>query len=61
MVTYVVKDNQMNEWEKICKAFAEKVGAKLLFVNETSCGIEYSNGAFAHIYVDEMENCLKRY
>ena len=34
-----MSEAQMPEWREICKAFAEKVGAKLLFVNNTSCGL----------------------
>ena len=56
---YSVSDNQMNEWIEICRAFAKKFGAKLLFVNEVSCGLEFKDGTFKHIYIDEMEDYLK--
>ena len=38
---YTVSDEQMKEWEAICRAFAKKQGAKLVFVNENSMGLEY--------------------
>lgn len=55
---YCVDDSQMNEWKKICKAFANKVGAKLLFVNECSCGLEFPDGTMKHVYLDEMIDYL---
>lgn len=58
-VNYAVNDNQMEEWKTICKAFAKKVGAELLFVNHESCGIQYPNGAMQHVYIDEMITYLK--
>ena len=54
-----VNQNQMNDWRQICKAFAEKIDAELLFVNETSCGVQYKNNTFGHIYIDEMLDFLK--
>lgn len=55
---YVMDDSQMPEWKQICKAFAKKVGAKLVFVNETSCGLEYPDGSMQHVYIDEMMDYL---
>lgn len=55
---YVMDDSQMDEWNQICKAFAKKVGAKLVFVNETSCGLEYPDGSMQHVYIDEMVDYL---
>jgi hypothetical protein len=52
--------NQMSEWEKICEAFAKKMDADLVFVNETSCGIQYKNGVCDHIYFDEMQRILEQ-
>ena len=54
-----VSDNQMNDWREICQAFAKRVGAELLFVNDTSCGVELKDGSFKHIYIDEMQEYLK--
>lgn len=56
---YYVPKSQMKDWEDICNAFAKRVGAKLVFVNDTSCGIEFDNGSFKHILVDEMQEYLK--
>ncbi len=56
---YYVPKSQMKDWEDICKAFARRVGAKLVFVNDTSCGIELKDGSFKHILVDEMQEYLK--
>jgi len=50
---------QMDDWKAICKAYAEIVNAELLFVNETSCGVQYENGSFGHIYIDEMAEYIK--
>lgn len=51
--------NQMEDWNMICKAFAKKFGYKLIFVNESSCGVELQDGSFKHIYIDEMAEILK--
>lgn len=56
---HYVPGSQMNDWKAICKAFAEKIGATLLFVNGTGCGVEFKDGSFRHYYVDEMEAYLK--
>lgn len=58
-INYAVNPSQMGEWNQICKAFAKKVGAELLFVNEESCGIQYPNGAMQHVYIDEMVEYLR--
>lgn len=55
-----VSKSQMKEWEEICRAFAKKIGAKLVFVNSTSCGLELKDGSFKHIYIDEMQNYLSK-
>ena len=54
-----VSDSQMRDWEEICKAFADKIGATLLFVNNTSCGVELKDGSFKHIYINEMQEYLE--
>ncbi len=52
---------QMPEWKRICKTFADTHNAELLFVNEQSCGVQYNNtGAFHHIYIEDMQEILKR-
>lgn len=50
---------QMSEWRAICQAFAKRFGYKLLFVNESSCGVELQDGSFKHIYIDEMADMLR--
>ena len=55
-----MSDAQMPEWEEICKAFAKKVGAKLIFVNNTSCGLEYPDGTHTHVTIDGMKEYLER-
>ena len=57
--TLYVRAKNMNEWEAICKAYADYKKAKLLYVNNTSCGLEYPDGTFSHVYVDEMVTDLK--
>lgn len=57
---YTMTEAQMPEWKSICEAFAKKIDAKLLFVNEQSCGVGYKDGSFQHIYVDEMYDYLNR-
>ena len=56
---YACNDRQMKDWESVCKAYAKKVDAELLFVNETSCGLQYKDGSFAHIYTEELAEMLK--
>lgn len=54
-----MKKDQMADWNAICKAFAKREGATLLFTNENSMGLEYPNGTFRHIYIEELANILK--
>lgn len=50
--------NQFGKKREICEAFAKKVGAKLVFVNETGCGLEYSDGTYWHPTVEDMQEYL---
>lgn len=52
--------NQMPEWRAICRAFAKRENAKLVFVNETSMGLEYPDGVLRHIYIDELQEILEK-
>ena len=54
-----LQPHQMGEWNDICKAFAEKENAKLIFVNETGCGLEYPDGSLWHPSVEDMMNRLE--
>lgn len=56
-----MSDKQMPEWTEICKAFAEKQNAKLLFVNNTSCGLEYPDGSFSHVTIQGMADFLEEH
>lgn len=49
-----VSESQMGDWRAICHAYAKRIGAEVVFVNETSCGLELSDGQFAHIYIEDM-------
>ena len=60
-VVYSVSENQMPEWARICEAFANKIGAKLLFVNDTSCGVQFPDGSFSHMYIEDVQSYLNRY
>ena len=53
-----VGPGQMDDWKSICRALAKKVNGTLLFVNESSCGIEFPDGSMRHIYLDEVEDYL---
>ena len=55
---YTIQDKYMSEWKTICKAFAKKVGAELVFVNDTGMGLMFPNGDMQHIYIDEMMDML---
>lgn len=44
----------MMEWTEICHAYCDKVGAKLLFVNQGDFGCEMPTGELRHIYADEL-------
>ena len=59
MTGYIIKSKDMDEWTEICKTFAKKMNAKLLFVNETSCGLEFSDGKFWHYSVEDMIDTLE--
>ena len=57
---YNVFKSQMQEWEKMCKAYADSVNADLVFINEFSFGIQYREvGMVSHIYFDELVDILK--
>ena len=51
-------DKYMEEWSGVCKAYAKKVGAELVFVNLNNFGIIYPNGETRHIYADELQELL---
>lgn len=51
-------DSQMGEWTQICRAYARKIGAELIFVNNTSMGIQTKEGELRHIYIDELYDIL---
>lgn len=44
----------MKEWTDICKAYCDKVGAELLFVNQGDFGCSMPTGELRHIYADEL-------
>lgn len=48
----------MKEWTEICQAYCNKVGAELLFVNQSDFGCEMPNGELRHIYADELAELL---
>ena len=56
-----MQPSQMNEWNDICKAFADKENAKLIFVNETGCGLEYPDGTLCHLSIEDMQNYLENH
>ncbi len=51
-------DAYMKEWTEVCAAYCKRVGAELLFVNESDFGCEMPNGELRHIYADELEALL---
>lgn len=56
---YSMSDDQMDDWKQICRAFARKVGAKLLFVNNESMGLEFPDGTMKHLYVEDLMDYFK--
>lgn len=60
MTTYYVNKDDMSEWRSICRAYARKVGAELLFVNENSFGIQTKDGQLQHIDISELYDILAR-
>ena len=55
----VVKDKDMEEWKQICNAFAKKLNAEIVFVNNTSCGLQFANGEMAKYSVERMAEILE--
>ena len=49
-----VSEAQMADWKAICHAYAKRIGADVIFVNNCSCGLELTNGQFTHIYIEDM-------
>ncbi len=58
---FTMSDAQMPEWTEICKAFAKKQNAKLVFVNNTSCGLEYTDGTHQHVTIQGMADFLEEH
>lgn len=58
-VVQFVPNSLMDDWRAICKAFAKRIDAELIFVNETGCGVELKDGNFRHFYVDELQAYLE--
>ena len=56
----MVSEKYMAEWGAICRAYCEKVNARLLFVNVSSFGAAFPDGTFRHIYADELVELLSR-
>lgn len=52
-------DKNLYEWLQICKAFCNKKGYKLLFVNSDNFGFEDKKGGLHHIYAEELIDYLK--
>ena len=46
-------------WTEVCQAYADRIGAELLFVNSDNFGIETKDGELLHIYADELERILR--
>jgi len=59
MEVYTVSEGQMAQWKMICEAYADKKGAQLLFVNDHSCGLQYPDGSFSHVYIEDMKYDLE--
>lgn len=51
---YTMSEAQMPDWNAICRAFAKREGAKLLFVNNTSCGLQYPDETMVHVSIADM-------
>lgn len=56
---YTLKPNQMKDWKEIANAYAAKVNAELLWVNETSFGLQYPDGTMQHLGVEDLIDILK--
>lgn len=56
---YCMSEEQMPTWRLICEEWAKKHNAELLFVNETSFGVQI-DGGFHHIYIDELQDMLSK-
>lgn len=46
------------EWKEICKAYCNRIGAELLFVNDYDFGYEL-NGSFVHLDADGLREVLE--
>ena len=51
-------DEQMPEWNLVCRTWARKHNAKVIFIDNQSFGVEI-NGELHHIYIDELAEMLK--
>ena len=56
---YTMQPHQMDDWNAICREYARQNNLELLFVNETSFGVQNPDGSFSHIYIDELVELLK--
>ena len=55
----ITESTNDKDWVDVCKAFCNKIGAELLFVNDSDFGYEDKNGNLVHMYADELEDYLK--
>lgn len=51
-------EQNRKDWEEICQTFCNKIGAELLFVNDTDFGYDL-NGYMVHLYIDELQAILE--
>ena len=51
-------EHYMKEWTEVCATYCDRVGAELLFVNESDFGCEMPSGELRHIYAEELEELL---
>ncbi len=56
---YIGKEN-MNDWNSICRAYAKRVGAEILYVSDTSFGIEYPNGTMVKLRPEDLQEILRK-
>ena len=54
-----IDDKDMDEWKAICKKFAEKLGAELLYVNNTGCGLQFPDESMGKYSVERMMEILE--
>ena len=53
-----LSESYTSKWTEICKAYCDKIGVKLIFVNTDNFGYETQDGKLVYMCADELKTAL---